>query len=120
MKKELLAIYGCSATGILIVRVSLHSGDLLPLLWNVAPYLLVLLLSVVVGEKVVVLCGVAVMLLVDAWFYLGVALEIGSPLMVLVSLLISFKVFTVLPGGMGLGYVAMRMYNKKGREKETD
>ena len=112
MKKQLLAIYGCAGGGILLVWMSLQSGDLLPLLWNIAPYLLVLLLSVLIKDKLVVLLGVAVMLLVDAWFYLGVVLEVGSPLMVLVSLLISFKVVTVLPVGMGVGYGVSKMYSR--------
>lgn len=110
MSRLAIGLGTVSLGGLIFNCAILHQSDLLALIWNAGPYLIVLGSAPIVRKSliVVVIAGVCAMLLVDAWLYLESMRKQPSAWALALSLVATLKMFVVFPAGMLIGYFFMK------------
>lgn len=97
-----------SVTGACLSAWYLRHAELMPIAWNVLPYVIAAILSLTMKSSLastVLLGAVIAMLVVDGWLYVETILGTNSPVLMAVSLISTMKLFSAFPLGAGLGYV---------------
>lgn len=101
-----------SIIGAILSAWYLRHSELMPIIWNVAPYILTGVLSLVVKTPYapsVLLGAVLAMLFVDGWLYVETSLGTNSPVLFAISLASTLKLIAVLPIGALIGYVLHKL-----------
>lgn len=113
-------LYALAAAGIGINFVSLH-GAPLAALWSVAPYLLVVALTVFSRVRIPLFFAAFAMLFVDVWLYGEILFNTKSPVLLAMSLLSTLKLVIIFPVGLLIGFLANRYFKEKySRRRSTE